>query len=269
MASSADSGVARRKDVEATDDFWPYIKQILGTERPDPEIVGHLDGAFFARRARRRLGAKPVGGGYLLKVALDRLFGLVLAIAAAPIMLVIAVLVRVSSPGPIMLRQRRIGERGRPFMLLKFRTMIEGDEHLDAEAWRSAEPDGPLVRLRQDPRVTRVGRFLRRYSLDELPQLLNVVVGDMAVVGPRPLLPVELESRSASDLRMMIKPGITGLWQLSGRYDLTWEESVRLDRRYLENWSFALDLVIVWKTVQAVWIADVRPRGWNEPRGRT
>jgi lipopolysaccharide/colanic/teichoic acid biosynthesis glycosyltransferase len=152
-----------------------------------------------------------------------------------------------------LFRQVRVGKNGEEFCVYKFRSMhVDAEERLAALAELN-ESDGVLFKMRNDPRVTRVGRLLRRYSLDELPQLLNVILGDMALVGPRPPLPREV-ANYASDVhrRLLVKPGITGLWQVSGRSDLSWEDSVRLDLYYVENWSLALDLQILWKTFSAV-----------------
>jgi lipopolysaccharide/colanic/teichoic acid biosynthesis glycosyltransferase len=161
--------------------------------------------------------------------------------------------VKLTSSGPVFFRQTRIARDGNEFAMLKFRSMVDGaDEQVD-ELMEQNDHDGVLFKMREDPRVTRVGRFIRRYSLDELPQLWNVLCGDMSIVGPRPPLPSEV-SKYGGDVgrRLMVKPGITGLWQVSGRSDLSWDESVRLDLYYVENWSLTLDLVIVGKTVKAV-----------------
>ncbi len=137
--------------------------------------------------------------------------------------------------------------------MLKFRSMVDGAEDLLDELFEQNETDGALFKIRDDPRITRVGRWMRKYSLDELPQLWNVVRGDMSLVGPRPPLPSEVDKyEEITHRRLMVKPGITGLWQVSGRSDLSWEESVRLDLYYVENWSPLLDVVILAKTVKAV-----------------
>lgn len=267
MATNPYKRAETSRRADHAEDFWPFIKQILGTEKPDPALIGHLDGDLFARRARRNLrdGPGEMWPTLFVKNLLDRLLAVIVLVFLAPLLLVIAVLVRASSHGPIFFRQTRVGRNGRTFSLLKFRTMVMDDEVLLGRAMESVEPDGPLFRIRHDPRVTRLGRFLRRYSMDELPQLVNVVKGEMSLVGPRPVLPAELRHLPEAARRLQLKPGLTGLWQLSGRYDLTWEESVRLDRRYIESWSITLDLMILWRTVTAVLVADVRPRGWNEP----
>jgi exopolysaccharide biosynthesis polyprenyl glycosylphosphotransferase len=195
------------------------------------------------------------GGRRLLKIVVDRVLAALILLALLPLLLSVAVLVRATSAGPALFRQRRVGRDGRLFTLLKFRTM-----YVDAEARREQlaeldvhHGDGPLFKVRHDPRVTRVGRFLRRYSIDELPQLVNVLRGDMSLVGPRPPLPAEVETYvGPTGRRMLVSPGLTGLWQISGRADLEWHESVRLDLYYVENWSLALDALILWKTVPAV-----------------
>jgi exopolysaccharide biosynthesis polyprenyl glycosylphosphotransferase len=190
------------------------------------------------------------GGHRVLKNAVDRLFALVVLVLLAPFLVAIAVAVRRTSSGPALFRQRRIGANGREFWLLKFRTMY------DEQKWvvlRNDCADGPLFKMRGDPRVTPLGRRLRRYSLDELPQLVNVLRGDMSLIGPRPPLPHEVSQYDAQvRRRLLVRPGLTGLWQVSGRSDLTWEESVRLDLFYVENWSLALDAMILWKTVPTV-----------------
>ena len=194
------------------------------------------------------------GAHRLMKAAFDLTMSVLALTLLIPAMLVIAASVRLSTPGPALFRQVRIGLDGRPFTLYKFRTM-----HVDAEA-RLADllhlnerDDGSLFKMRLDPRVTSVGAFLRKYSLDELPQLINVLRRDMSLVGPRPPLPREVASYEADVLRrLMVPPGLTGLWQISGRSDLDWEESVRLDLFYVENWSLVLDLMILWKTLPAV-----------------
>ncbi len=199
------------------------------------------------------------GSKRLVKEVVDRLGAGLALLGIAPVLLAIALAVRLDSPGPVLFRQVRIGRDGREFGMLKFRTMVA-----DAEAQRAAlldrneRADGLLFKIADDPRITRVGRVLRRLSLDELPQLLNVLGGRMSLVGPRPPLPAEVALYDDSvRRRLLVKPGLTGLWQVSGRSDLTWDESVRLDLRYVENWSLLLDLMILWKTASAV----IRARG--------
>jgi lipopolysaccharide/colanic/teichoic acid biosynthesis glycosyltransferase len=171
----------------------------------------------------------------------------------APLLLGIAVVVKATSAGPVLFRQERVGRHGTPFQMLKFRTMVDGAERLLDTLAVESDGNGVLFKKKVDPRVTRVGAVLRRYSLDELPQLINIVRGDMSLVGPRPPLPSEVD-RYGFDMhrRFLVKPGITGLWQVSGRSDLSWDDSVRLDVRYVENWSLTFDFMILWKTVGAV-----------------
>jgi exopolysaccharide biosynthesis polyprenyl glycosylphosphotransferase len=189
----------------------------------------------------------------MVKGAVDRCGALLGLVALAPVLLALALAVRFSSPGPILYRQERIGVNGRSFGMLKFRSMVvDADQRLE-EIRADNISDGLLFKMRDDPRVTPVGRWLRRFSLDELPQLLNVLGGSMSLVGPRPPLPGEVARYDSSvSRRLLVKPGLTGLWQISGRSDLPWEEAVRLDLRYVENWSLAMDLLILWKTGRAV-----------------
>ena len=190
------------------------------------------------------------------KTVTDRLLALVAVVLLSPVLAVIALAVRADG-GPVFYRQVRIGRNGVPFEMRKFRSMTaDADRQVDDlvdERDGAHDGAGPLFKLRRDPRVTPVGRVLRRYSLDELPQLFNVLGGSMSLVGPRPPLPSEVDGY-ADDVRrrLVVRPGMTGLWQVSGRSDLTWEESVRLDLRYVENWSHGLDLSILGRTVRAV-----------------
>ncbi len=193
------------------------------------------------------------GPTWAMKEAFDRALAALALLALSPLLVLIAASIRLTSTGPVIFRQVRVGRNGEVFTVYKFRTMVVGAEtHLEA-LWEISEGNGVLFKLKDDPRVTRVGRFLRRLSLDELPQLWNVLVGSMSVVGPRPALPNEAERYGRSTARrLLVKPGITGLWQVSGRSDLSWEDSVRLDLYYVENWSFAGDVQILWKTLSAV-----------------
>jgi exopolysaccharide biosynthesis polyprenyl glycosylphosphotransferase len=187
------------------------------------------------------------------KGVLDRVGAAVVVLLLLPALIGIALTVRFTSRGPILFRQQRVGRDGRLFWMLKFRTMVDGAEGMLRELVAADEGNGVLFKIRNDPRVTRVGRVLRRYSLDELPQLFNVLRGDMSLVGPRPPLSSEVEQYGLDmRRRFLVKPGLTGLWQISGRSDLSWGDSERLDLRYVENWSLALDLMILWKTFGAV-----------------
>ncbi|WP_133914117.1 sugar transferase [Streptomyces sp. NBC_00582] len=193
------------------------------------------------------------GGRRAVKMVVDRLGAAILLLLFAPLMVCVGLLVLVDSRGGVFYRQRRVGKDGREFTILKFRTMVAGADRARAALADRNEGAGPLFKLRRDPRVTRVGAVLRRYSLDELPQLFNVLSGSMSLVGPRPPLPEETAAYGPDiRRRLLVKPGLTGLWQISGRSDLSWEEAVRLDLRYVEDWSLALDTVILWKTLRAV-----------------
>lgn len=199
------------------------------------------------------------GWRLVVKTAMDFTLSLLaLAVLWLPLV-VIALAVRLGDGGPAFFTQTRVGREGRTFTMYKFRTMVTNAEALRAELERRAsisdgEPDrGPLFKLKDDPRVTKVGRFLRKTSLDELPQLLNIVRGDMSIVGPRPPLPSEVAAYDTDAMRrLLVKPGLTGLWQVSGRSNLTWEESIRHDLYYVENWSVMGDLILIFRTVRAV-----------------
>jgi exopolysaccharide biosynthesis polyprenyl glycosylphosphotransferase len=221
----------------------------------------------LAEVATPRLRIRTVGGMPLLCVAepeftgsrravktvLDYALAAVGLLLLAPVMLGVAVAVKVGSPGPALFRQERVGRHGKTFVMHKFRSMYVDAEQRLAQLSHLDEGGGPLFKVRDDPRVTPVGRFIRRYSLDELPQLFDVLRGRMSVVGPRPPLPGEV-ARYEDDVRrrLLVKPGLTGLWQVSGRSDLSWQESVRLDLSYVENWVLGLDLSIILRTVSAV-----------------
>lgn len=193
------------------------------------------------------------GGRRAVKEVVDRLGAAILLVLFAPLMVLVGLLVLADSRGGALYRQRRVGKDGREFTIFKFRTMVAGADRARAELADRNEGAGLLFKLRRDPRLTRVGAVLRRYSIDELPQLFNVLTGSMSLVGPRPPLPEE-SAAYGPDIRrrLLVKPGLTGLWQISGRSDLPWEEAVRLDLRYVEDWSLALDSVILWKTLRAV-----------------
>ena len=189
------------------------------------------------------------------KRAFDLVGSASLLLVLSPVLIGIAIVVRTTSPGPVFFRQQRIGYDGAPFAMLKFRSMVvDAEQRLDGlvQAQRGAGNE-MLFKMRDDPRVTPLGRALRRYSLDELPQLLNVFIGQMSLVGPRPPLEREVQQyESHVHRRFFVKPGVTGLWQVSGRSTLSWSDSVRLDLYYVENWSLVGDIVILWRTVKAV-----------------
>jgi exopolysaccharide biosynthesis polyprenyl glycosylphosphotransferase len=220
-----------------------------------------------------RLHTRPVAGLPLIHVETPkykggrlygkRIFDVIvsgaLIIALAPVLLAIAVIVRLTTPGPVIFRQDRIGLRGRRFSMLKFRSMYVNAESRLVELVNTNRSEGNVVmfKMKGDPRVTPIGRILRRFSIDELPQLFNVFRGTMSIVGPRPPLEHEVDQYAQHvHRRFLVKPGITGLWQVSGRSDLDWDETVRLDLYYVENWTMTGDLVILWKTVRAVIRSD-------------
>jgi exopolysaccharide biosynthesis polyprenyl glycosylphosphotransferase len=187
------------------------------------------------------------------KAAFDRIGALLALVLLSPLLIGLALAVRLTSRGPVLFRQTRVGRHGKTFVMHKFRSMYVDAEARLTELREQNESDGLLFKMKDDPRVTPVGRWMRRLSLDELPQLIDVLVGRMSLVGPRPPLPSEV-AQYPLDVRrrLIVKPGITGLWQVSGRSDLSWDESVRLDLYYVENWSLPLDLTILTKTVLAV-----------------
>ncbi len=215
----------------------------LHIDRAIPFVVQGIDTPLLARHS-------------MLKRGFDILAALVLLIAAAPLMLLIAVLVRLDG-GPALFRHRRVGAGGAPFQCLKFRTMVLDAESalnslLARDAAARAEWEAEF-KLRNDPRITRLGRFLRKSSLDELPQLFNVLAGQMSLVGPRPIVYQEIARYSTRITDYYAcRPGITGLWQVSGRNDVSYEERVTLDSRYARQWSFARDLVILAQTIGVV-----------------
>jgi exopolysaccharide biosynthesis polyprenyl glycosylphosphotransferase len=197
------------------------------------------------------------GANRFLKACVDRVGAVLLLFLLAPVLIACALAVKFSSAGPVFYRAERIGLGNAPFQMWKFRSMVDGADAQKPALFAVTDGNGVLFKMREDPRVTGVGRFLRRYSLDELPQLFNVFSGAMSLVGPRPPLREEVDVYCGPVARrMLVRPGITGLWQISGRSDLTWDESVRLDLLYVENWSIMQDLVILWRTLRAVFTAD-------------
>jgi exopolysaccharide biosynthesis polyprenyl glycosylphosphotransferase len=192
-----------------------------------------------------------------LKHALKRTFDVTLSglalIALLPLFAILAILVKHDSAGPVIFRQERVGRNGKTFSMRKFRSMVVEAEVLLEGLRDQNDGAGVLFKMRNDPRVTRVGAVLRRFSLDELPQLWNVFIGDMSLVGPRPPLAREVASyEDHVHRRLFIKPGLTGMWQVNGRSDLSWDEGVRLDLYYVENWSLTGDLIIMWRTVKVL-----------------
>jgi exopolysaccharide biosynthesis polyprenyl glycosylphosphotransferase len=197
--------------------------------------------------------AELAGVKRVIKSFFDMIIAAAALIVFSPVLAFISVAIVLDSPGPVLFTQTRVGKDGQLFPVLKFRTMVADAEARKAALLALNEGDGLLFKLRKDPRITTVGSWLRRWSLDELPQLLNVVLGEMSLVGPRPPLPVEAALYSDDvNRRLVVKPGMTGLWQINGRSDLSRADAVRLDLRYVENWTLALDLQILWKTCAAV-----------------
>lgn len=187
------------------------------------------------------------------KRILDFTGALVGIILAGPVMLATAIAIRITDPGPVLFRQVRAGRNGRTFTMLKFRSMVMDAEKRKAELMHLNEMDGPVFKIQRDPRITAVGRFIRKTSIDELPQLFNILLGDMSLVGPRPPLPSEVDQYQAwQRRRLSVKPGLTGMWQVSGRNQIDFDEWMKMDLEYIDNWSLWLDIKIILKTVPAV-----------------
>ncbi|WP_022882716.1 sugar transferase [Gryllotalpicola ginsengisoli] len=215
-----------------------------------------------------RIHTRPVAGLPLMHVETPRYEGpervtkrvfdvvgsALLIILLSPLFAAVAIAIKTTSPGPVFYRQERVGRDGRPIHMLKFRSMVvDADAQLPELLKAEGAGDKPLFKVRNDPRITPIGRFIRKYSIDELPQLFNVIRGDMSLVGPRPQRQGEVELYDdAAWRRLNVLPGMTGLWQVSGRSNLSWEEAIRLDLYYVENWSLVGDLVILWRTARAV-----------------
>lgn len=257
---SVDCLFVASSDVRATQ--MSYLSELARVDALELRVTANLPEVLSSR-----LSVQPLGGVMALSLRpaslsgpqalLKRVFDICLASVglafSLPVWLVIAAAIKLTSRGPVFFRQERVGRGGKTFTLLKFRTMVAHAEALLPELRAVNEADGPLFKLRRDPRVTRVGRKLRAWSLDELPQLINVLRGEMSLVGPRPPLPEEVRQYERRHFgRLEVPPGITGLWQVRGRSDASFEEYVRLDIFYVENWSLAYDMYILLKTVRAV-----------------
>jgi len=215
-----------------------------------------------------RIHSRPVAGLPLIHVEYPTLEGpkrftkrlfdiagssLIILIALVPL-IVVAIAIKVTSPGDLIYKQERIGRGGRPFGMLKFRSMVaDADDQLESLLDAQGTSDTPLFKVINDPRITPIGKFIRKYSIDEFPQLFNVLVGQMSLVGPRPQRAAEVALYDdAAHRRLIMKPGMSGLWQVSGRSDLSWEDAIRLDLYYVENWSMTADVMILFRTVRAV-----------------
>jgi len=252
--------------ISAGSDLKPRQIRELGWELHVREISMVMAPAL-TDIAGPRIHTQPVAGLPLIHVSTPKLVGfqaalkrgfdisgaLIGMLVLAPFCALVALAVRIDSPGPVFYRQERVGTHGVPFRMHKFRSMsIDADKHI-SHLLESSNGNGVLFKMKDDPRVTTVGAFIRRYSIDELPQLWNVLIGNMSMVGPRPPLKSEVDQYERYvERRLLVKPGITGLWQVSGRSDLSWEESVRLDLFYVENWSLIQDMTILVRTVKAV-----------------
>ena len=231
-------GFGRRLNVKLLPD--------LGDVLPDTFDLHHIGG-------RPYIGFNPVADVNSLKRITDLALTIVGLTVIWPVLVLIALVIKLDSAGPVLYRQQRVGKDGRLFQMVKFRSMHRNADQRLAELRAANEATGPLFKIRNDPRITRVGRFLRRTSLDELPQLLNVLRGEMSLVGPRPPLPSEVEGYEDWQLgRLRAVPGMTGLWQVSGRSEVSFHDMVRLDLHYIRNWSLSLDLEILWRTLPAV-----------------
>jgi len=193
------------------------------------------------------------GVNLFLKNMLDYTLGSILFIFFIPIYLVVGLMIKIDSPGPVFYKQKRYTKKCKEFYIYKFRTMfVDADKRLE-EIKHLNEADGQLFKIKNDPRITNVGRFLRKFSIDELPQIINVLRGELSLVGPRPPIPSEVEKYNEWEMkRLDVKQGITGLWQISGRSELNFEEMTRLDLYYIQNWSIGMDIMIILKTIPAV-----------------
>lgn len=257
--------------ITGADDLGPKLMRKLGWDL-EARNVELIVAPALTDVAGPRIHARPVAGLPLIHVEFPefegrkqttkRLFDIVgstfLLLLTSPLLIGVAIAVRASSPGPIFYTQERVGLRGSPFGMLKFRSMVQGaDDQLASLLDAQGTSDKPLFKVMNDPRITPVGRFIRKYSLDEFPQLINVLLGHMSLVGPRPQRAGEVALYDdAAHRRLFMKPGMSGLWQVSGRSKLSWEDAIRLDLYYVENWSITGDLIILWRTIWAVAAAD-------------
>jgi exopolysaccharide biosynthesis polyprenyl glycosylphosphotransferase len=251
---------------------WMYHRKIMGIVREcerrgvRPRIVPDLFQMSLTQVNVEDLGGVPLigvrtvaisKGALLVKRLIDVTVAAVGLVLCAPLFLLIALAIRLDSPGPIIFRQTRVGLRGRHFEMYKFRSMHVGAEEQQDMLADMNEADGPIFKIRDDPRLTRVGRILRRLSMDELPQLVNVLRGEMSLVGPRPPIPAEVEKyQEWHKKRLEAPPGMTGLWQVSGRSRLSFDEMVLLDIYYIENWSLWLDFKILMRTIPKVLLGE-------------
>jgi exopolysaccharide biosynthesis polyprenyl glycosylphosphotransferase len=272
LMGALDDSLADTVILTGADEISPADMQRVGWEL-EARGVELIVAPALTDVAGPRIHARPVAGLPLIHVSYPafegvkrltkRLFDVVgaslLILVSSPVLIGVAIAVKRSSPGDVIYRQERIGRQGAAFGMLKYRSMVQGaDDQLESLLDAQGTSDKPLFKVTNDPRITPVGLFLRKYSLDELPQLFNVLVGTMSLVGPRPQRAAEVALYDdVAHRRLVMKPGMSGLWQVSGRSNLSWEDSIRLDLYYVENWSLTADIVILWRTVRAV----VRPDG--------
>ena len=224
----------------------PAVTEIAGPRLKVSNVEGlpllHLEQPAFS------------GASRVTKRILDLTISIVGLIFISPFLLIVAILIKSSDRGTVLYTQKRIGQNNKEFNVYKFRTMYEGSHELRAQVMAETNKDPRLAKDPQDPRITKPGLFLRRWSIDEIPQIINVLKGEMSLVGPRPPLAEEVNKYEKSETRrLLVKPGLTGLWQVSGRSELDWEDAVRLDLYYVENWSLTLDILIIIRTAAAVW----------------
>jgi exopolysaccharide biosynthesis polyprenyl glycosylphosphotransferase len=267
LAEKADMVVFTEGAFPSATDFRRIAWDLEG-HQVQMAVVPSLSDISSGRMAMRPVGGLPLvhveqpqslGASRGLKRAFDFVGATLLLLLAAPVMIVFAIATKLQDGGPVLFRQTRVGREGELFECLKFRSMVvDAEAKLSSITHLNQNADGVLFKAQRDPRITKVGAFMRRYSIDELPQLINVVNGDMSLVGPRPALPAEVR-RYVPDVqrRLHVRPGMTGLWQVSGRSDLSWDDTVRLDLYYVDNWSIVQDLSIMAKTIHAVF----RPNG--------
>lgn len=257
--------------VASADDLPPTTLRRLGWAMAERDVQWIVAPAM-TDVAGPRIHARPVAGLPLVHVAFPTMDGprrvikrgfdltlsLLLVILLSPVFLIVALVVKLSSPGPVFYRQQRIGRGGVPFGMIKYRSMIQNaDAQLADLLAAQGTDDTPLFKVVDDPRITPVGRFIRKYSIDELPQLFNVVRGEMSLVGPRPQIEAEVALYDdVAHRRLLVKPGMSGLWQVSGRSALSWDDALRLDLYYVENWSLAQDIIILFRTFKAVVLPD-------------
>lgn len=266
LIESIDKHAVETVIITGADTITPPELRQIGWEL-EARRINLIVAASLTDVAGPRIHTKPVAGLPLIQVDYPqfvgrkyftkRIFDLVLSFAGlfllSPVLLVLAVIVKLDSKDPVIFKQRRVGIKGTEFRMYKFRSMVVDAEDQLPSLLDANEGNGVLFKMKSDPRITRSGRWMRKYSLDELPQLANVFIGNMSMVGPRPPLPREVETYEEwVHRRLLVKPGITGVWQVSGRSELSWEDSIRLDLYYVENWSMTGDLIILWKTIGTV-----------------